>query len=175
MGRPVVTIEMEDGKTIKMKLVPEVAPNTVNNFISLIEDNFYDGLTFHRVWEGFMIQGGDPNGDGSGGPGYEIPDEFYTEKDGVGYHLSHVRGILSMAKTQFPDSAGSQFFIMHEDSTQLDLKYAAFGIVIEGMDVVDEIASVEIASKNKPVEDVIIKTITVDLNGYEYSQPIKVE
>jgi len=174
-NRPVVTIEMNDGNKIVMKLVPEVAPNTVNNFISLINQNFYDGLTFHRVWSGFMIQGGDPEGDGTGGPGYEIEDEFFAVEEATGYYLSHVRGVLSMAKTQFPDSAGSQFFIMHADSTDLDLNYSAFGLVTEGMDVVDEIANVETGKRNKPVEDVIIESIKVELNGYEYEEPTKVE
>lgn len=171
-NRPVVTIEMEDGQKIVLKLVPEVAPNTVNSFISLIDQGYYDGLIFHRIISGFMIQGGDPEGTGRGGPGYTIKDEFYVVEDLTVTYLSHARGILSMAKTAAPNSAGSQFFIMHEDGPFLDGQYAAFGFVAEGMDVVDQLAAVETeGDANKPVEDVVIKTITVELNGYELEAP----
>lgn len=171
-NRPVVTIEMEDGQKIVLKLVPEVAPNTVNSFISLIDQGYYDGLIFHRIISGFMIQGGDPEGTGRGGPGYTIKDEFYVVEDLTVTYLSHARGILSMAKTAAPNSAGSQFFIMHEDGPFLDGQYAAFGFVAEGMEVVDQLAAVETeGDANKPVEDVVIKTITVELNGYELEAP----
>ncbi len=172
-NRPVVTIEMEDGQLIILKLVPEIAPNTVNSFISLINNNYYDGLIFHRIINGFMIQGGDPTGRGSGGPGYTIKDEHFVvdEEANTVTYLPHARGILSMAKTQAPDSAGSQFFIMHQDGHFLNGNYASFGFVAEGMDVIDFIATVETLSGDKPVEDVVIKTITVELNGYEFKEP----
>lgn len=171
-NRPVVTIEMEDGQKIVLKLVPELAPNTVNSFISLINQGYYDGLTFHRIISGFMIQGGDPLGTGRGGPGYTIKDEFYVIEDLKVTYLSHARGVLSMAKTAAPHSAGSQFFIMHEDGPYLDGQYSAFGFVAEGMDVVDQLAAVEVVSDaGEPVEDVVIKTITVDLNGYVAEEP----
>lgn len=159
---PVVTMEMEDGGVVEMELYPDIAPVSVNNFVSLIEDGFYDGLTFHRIIEGFMIQGGDPVGNGSGGPGYGIEGEFSA--NGVENDLSHERGVLSMARSQDPNSAGSQFFIMHDDGLNLDGSYAAFGKVTEGMDVVDEIANVETSSNDSPVsgEEQVIKEMTVE-------------
>ena len=172
-NRPVVTIEMEDGQKIILKLVPEIAPNTVNSYISLINSNYYDGLIFHRVIKGFMIQGGDPTGRGSGGPGYTIKDEhlLFDEEANTVTYLPHDRGVLSMAKTQAPDSAGSQFFIMHQDGHFLNGQYTAFGFVAEGMDVIDALATVETLSGDRPVEDVVIKTITVKLNGFEFTEP----
>lgn len=146
---PVVTITMAEGGQIELELYPEIAPNTVNNFISLVNKGFYNGLNFHRVIEGFMIQGGDPEGDGSGGPGYSIKGEF--EDNGFDNNLKHTRGVISMARTRNPDSTGSQFFIIHKDSAHLDGKYAAFGEVIDGMDVVDNIASTPTAGRyNRP-------------------------
>lgn len=169
--KPVVTIEMKDGAEIKLELYPEVAKNTVNNFISLIKENFYDGLIFHRVIKGFMIQGGCPQGSGTGGPGYGIKGEF--SGNGVRNELKHERGVISMARSAHPDSAGSQFFIMHKDSPHLDGQYAAFGKVIEGMDEVDKIAEMETGYNDRPVDEPTIKKMTVDLNGYEFSEPQK--
>ncbi|MDL4843086.1 peptidylprolyl isomerase [Aquibacillus rhizosphaerae] len=169
---PIVTITMENGKEIQIELYPEVAPNTVSNFVSLVEDGFYDGLIFHRVIPGFMIQGGDPQGNGSGGPGYSIPGEFSS--NGYENDLVHERGVISMARSQSPDSAGSQFFIMTEAATHLDGEYAAFGKIIEGMDVVDEIVAVE-AKNDKPLEDQKMKTVTVDTKGYDYPDPVVTE
>lgn len=164
---PIVSMEMENGGIVKLELYPEIAPKTVNNFVALVEDGFYDGLTFHRIIPGFMIQGGDPNGDGTGGPGYEIKGEFSS--NGIDNPLSHERGVISMARTQEPDSAGSQFFIMHEDALDLDGDYAAFGKVIEGMDVVDEIAEQTEtetggAQEGRPVagQEQVIKKMTVE-------------
>lgn len=165
---PFVTITMEDDQQIILELFPNIAPNTVNNFISLIEDDFYDGLIFHRVMDGFMIQGGDPDGVGTGGPGYSIKGEFSS--NGFDNDLAHDRGVLSMARSQHPDSAGSQFFIMHGNSPHLDGKYAGFGKVIEGMEVVDQIVAVELNGE-KPVEDQRMKTVTVDTKGHEYDKP----
>ena len=164
---PVATIEMENGGVITVELYPEIAPNTVANFIELANSGFYDGLIFHRVIPGFMIQGGDPQGTGMGGPDYTIKGEFAA--NGIENDLSHVRGVISMARAQAYDSAGSQFFIMHADADYLDGQYAAFGMVIDGMDVVDEIAAVETGVNDKPVEDVVIKSITVDTRGVEYA------
>lgn len=166
-GTPVVTIEMEDGQVMKAELYPDIAPTSVNNFISLVQDGFYDGLTFHRVIPGFMIQGGDPQGDGTGGPGYYIKGEFSS--NGFDNDLLHERGVLSMARSMHPDSAGSQFFIMVEDSPHLDGEYASFGKVIEGIEVADDIVSVErdISNGDKPLEDQVIQKITVELNGYK--------
>ena len=164
---PVATIEMENGGVIMVELYPEIAPNTVANFIELANSGFYDGLIFHRVIPGFMIQGGDPQGTGMGGPDYTIKGEFAA--NGIENDLSHVRGVISMARAQAYDSAGSQFFIMHADADYLDGQYAAFGMVIDGMDVVDEIAAVETGVNDKPVEDVVIKSITVDTRGVEYA------
>lgn len=154
---PIVTFTMENGDVMKAELYPDVAPNTVNNFISLVKKGFYDGLIFHRVIAGFMIQGGDPEGSGIGGPGYSIKGEF--NYNGVENNLKHSRGVLSMARAQHPDSAGSQFFIMHADAPHLDGQYAAFGKVTEGIEVVDEIAETPTDMQDKPIEDQIIKTI----------------
>lgn len=154
---PIVTFTMENGDVMKAELYPDVAPNTVNNFISLVKKGFYDGLIFHRVIAGFMIQGGDPEGSGMGGPGYSIKGEF--NYNGVENNLKHSRGVLSMARAQHPDSAGSQFFIMHADAPHLDGQYAAFGKVTEGIEVVDEIAETPTNMQDKPIEDQIIKTI----------------
>ena len=169
---PIITIEMENGKNIKVKLYPEKAPNTVNNFISLANSEFYNGLIFHRVISGFMIQGGDPNGIGTGGPGYHIKGEFagngFKQND-----LSHERGVISMARAGHPDSAGSQFFIMHEDADYLDGKYAAFGRVLEGMVVVDEIANVKTDWNDRPYEEQKIKKMSVETFGIDYPAPIK--
>ena len=154
---PIVTIEMENGDVMKAELYPEIAPNTVNNFISLVNKGFYDGVIFHRVIRGFMIQGGDPQGTGVGGPGYSIKGEF--SYNGFANDLKHTKGVLSMARTMFPNSASSQFFIMHEDAPHLDGQYAAFGKVTEGIEVVDEIAETPTDMQDKPIEDQIIKTI----------------
>jgi len=168
---PVATIEMDDGKIIKLELYPEIAPNTVRNFISLANSKFYDGLTFHRVISGFMIQGGDPEGTGMGGPDYSIYGEFTN--NGFENTLLHTKGVISMARSRDNNSAGSQFFIMHGDSPNLDGNYAAFGKVIEGMDVVDSIAQVDTDSKDKPKKDVKIKSISVDTFGVNYNEPVK--
>ena len=172
MKNPIVTIEMENGKIMKAELYPDKAPNTVNNFISLVKSGFYDGLIFHRVIAGFMIQGGDPAGVGTGGPGYTIKGEFslngFKQND-----IKHERGVLSMARAMHPDSAGSQFFIMHKNSSHLDGQYAAFGKVIEGIEVVDEIASVKTDWNDMPVKPQIMKTVTVETFGVEYAQPVK--
>ncbi|MBM7602232.1 peptidyl-prolyl cis-trans isomerase B (cyclophilin B) [Metabacillus crassostreae] len=170
---PIVTIEMENNDLIKMELYPNVAPNTVNNFISLVESGFYDGLIFHRVIPDFMIQGGDPDGVGTGGPGYTIKGEF--EDNGFENSLKHERGIVSMARSQAPDSAGSQFFIMVADSSNLDGSYAAFGKVIEGMDAVDSIVNVKTDKQDKPKEDQKIKKVTVETFGIDYPEPKKAE
>lgn len=170
---PVVTVTMVDGSQIEMELYPDVAPNTVNNFISLIEDDFYDGLIFHRVIPGFMIQGGDPAGNGTGGPGYTIPGEFSLND--FPNDLIHERGVISMARSSHPDSAGSQFFIMVEDAPHLDGEYAAFGKVISGMDIVDDIVSVERDAQDKPFDDQQIESMSVQLNGYEVAEVEKAE
>ena len=169
---PVVTIEMEKGGTIKVELYPDVAPNTVNNFIDLVNKGFYDGTIFHRVIPGFMIQGGDPQGSGMGGPGYGIKGEFKI--NGFNNDLTHTRGVISMARAQNPNSAGSQFFIMHEDSPHLDGQYAAFGKAIEGMEVVDEIANVKKDFADRPREEQKMKKVTVELFGQEYPEPEKI-
>ena len=172
MSNPIVTIQMEDGGLIKAELYPEIAPNTVNNFISLIQKGFYDGLIFHRVIEGFMLQGGDPDGNGTGGPGYQIPGEFTS--NGFQNDLKHTPGVLSMARAMDPDSAGSQFFIMHKTSPHLDGEYAAFGKVIEGMDVVDTIATTLTESgTDRPYEDQVMQSVTVETFGVEYPEPEK--
>lgn len=170
MANPIVTFEMEDGKVFKAELYPEVAPNTVNNFLSLVKKGFYDGVIFHRVIAGFMIQGGDPKGIGVGGPGYCIKGEFSA--NGVKNDLKHQRGVLSMARTQVPDSAGSQFFIMHADADYLDGQYAAFGKVIEGMDVIDAIASVRTDFRDKPLKEQKMKKVTAETFGVEYPEPV---
>lgn len=168
---PVVTFEMNSGDMIKAELYPEIAPNTVNNFISLVQKNFYDGLIFHRVIKGFMIQGGDPEGTGMGGPGYGIKGEF--AENGFENNLKHSAGVLSMARSMMPDSAGSQFFIMHKDAPHLDGAYAAFGKVIEGMDTVNKIAETNTDYSDRPLEDQVIKKVTVDTFGVEYPEPEK--
>lgn len=171
MANPIVTITMEDGKVMKAELYPEIAPNTVNNFISLIKKGFYDGLTFHRVIPGFMIQGGCPDGNGTGGPGYTIKGEF--SQNGVDNTLKHTEGVLSMARAMHPDSAGSQFFIMHKNSPHLDGSYAAFGKLTEGLDVVDAIANVRTDYSDRPLEAVRIASMVVDTLGGEYPEPEK--
>ncbi len=169
MKNPIITMTMQNGGIIKAELYPEIAPNTVHNFISLVQKNFYDGLLFHRVINGFMIQGGDPEGTGMGGPGYGIKGEF--AQNGFENSLKHTEGVLSMARSMMPDSAGSQFFIMHKNSPHLDGAYAAFGKVIEGMEVVNQIAETATDYSDRPLEDQIIKTVTVDCFGTEYPQP----
>ena len=171
MTNPVVTITMTNGDVMKAELYPEIAPNTVNNFISLVQKGFYDGLIFHRVISGFMIQGGDPQGTGMGGPGYSIKGEFAM--NGVRNDLKHTRGVLSMARSMMPNSAGSQFFIMHANAPHLDGQYAAFGKVVEGLDVVDKIASVRTRWQDKPVEEQKIQSMTVELFGETYPEPEK--
>ena len=168
---PIVTFTMENGDTMKAELYPEVAPNTVNNFISLVKKGFYDGLIFHRIISGFMIQGGDPDGTGMGGPGYSIKGEF--SYNGVDNNLKHSRGVLSMARAQHPDSAGSQFFIMHADAPHLDGQYAAFGKVIEGMDVVNEIAECDTDYSDKPLDPQIMAKVTAETFGVDYPEPEK--
>ena len=168
---PIVTIEMEDGGTIKAELYPEIAPNTVNNFVSLINKGFYDGVIFHRVIPGFMIQGGDPKGMGTGGPGYSIKGEF--TRNGFKNDLKHDRGVLSMARTMAPNSAGSQFFIMHKNSPHLDGQYASFGKVLEGMEVVDAIANTRRGPNDKPLTPQVMKKVTVETFGVEYPEPEK--
>jgi len=168
---PIVTFTMADGGVIKAELYPEIAPTSVNNFISLIQKNYYDGLIFHRVIRGFMIQGGDPEGTGMGGPGYSIRGEF--AQNGFENNLRHTAGVLSMARSMMPDSAGSQFFIMHKDAPHLDGAYAAFGKVIEGMDVVNAIAETATDYSDRPWADQIMKTVTVDTFGVDYPEPEK--
>jgi peptidyl-prolyl cis-trans isomerase B (cyclophilin B) len=170
---PVVTITMENGGVITAELYPDVAPQSVFNFISLASQGFYDGLIFHRVIPGFMIQGGDPNGTGMGGPGYSIVGEFAA--NGFENNLSHERGVLSMARSQAYDSAGSQFFIMVEEADYLDGQYAAFGKVTSGMEVADAIVSTDRDSSDRPLEDQVIKSITVETFGEEYPEPDKIQ
>ena len=169
MANPVVTITMSNGDVMKAELYPDIAPNTVKNFISLINKGFYDGISFHRVIDGFMIQGGCPDGTGSGGPGYCIKGEF--SQNGFENNLKHTAGILSMARTMVPDSAGSQFFIMHQDAPHLDGAYAAFGKIIEGQDVVDAIAETATDYSDRPLEDQVMKTVVVDTFGEESPEP----
>ena len=169
---PIVTITMENGDVMKAELYPDIAPNTVNNFISLISKGFYDGLIFHRVIAGFMLQGGDPEGIGIGGPGYGIKGEFAS--NGFKNDLKHTEGVLSMARSAMPDSAGSQFFIMHRTSPHLDGDYAAFGKVIEGMDVVNKIAATETDYSDRPINDQRMQTVTVETFGTDYPEPEKV-
>ena len=168
---PVVTFTMKNGDVFKAELYPEIAPQSVNNFISLIKKDFYNGLIFHRVIRGFMIQGGDPQGTGMGGPGYCIEGEFAS--NGFKNDLKHDEGVLSMARSMFPDSAGSQFFIMHKKSPHLDGDYAAFGKIIEGMDVINKIAETKTDRYDRPVEEQVMATVTVDCFGVEYPEPIK--
>ena len=171
MENPVVTFEMENGDVMKAELYPEIAPNTVNNFISLIQKGYYDGLIFHRVINGFMIQGGCPDGTGMGGPGYNIKGEF--GQNGFTNNLKHTAGVLSMARAMNPDSAGSQFFIMHKNSPHLDWSYASFGQITEGMDVVDKFAQTDTDYSDRPLEDQRMKTVTVNTKGTEYPEPEK--
>ena len=171
MANPVVTIIMENGDVMKAELYPEVAPNTVNNFISLVKKGYYDGLIFHRVIRGFMIQGGCPQGTGMGGPGYGIKGEFC--QNGFKNDLKHTEGVLSMARSMMPNSAGSQFFIMHKDAPHLDGAYAAFGKVTEGMDVVNKIAEERTDYSDRPLKTQKIKSMTVDTFGVEYPEPEK--
>lgn len=168
---PIVTIEMNNGDIMKAELYPDIAPNTVNNFVSLVKNGYYNGIIFHRVIRGFMIQGGDPEGTGVGGPGYSIKGEF--SGNGFQNDLKHTKGVLSMARTMMPDSAGSQFFIMHETSPHLDGQYAGFGKVIEGMEVIDKIASVATDYMDKPLEEQMMKKVTVETFGEEYPEPEK--
>ena len=173
MINPIVTFEMSNGKSFKAELYPDKAPNTVNNFISLIQKGYYDDIIFHRVIKGFMIQGGDPTGTGTGGPGYSIQGEFsangFKQND-----ILHEKGVLSMARTMMPNSAGSQFFVMHETSPHLDGQYAGFGKVIEGLEVVDEIANVKTNPwTDRPYEDQVMKKVTVETFGTDYAQPTK--
>lgn len=172
-SNPIVTLTMENGGEIEIELYPEVAPNTVANFISLVEEEFYDGLIFHRVIPGFMIQGGDPEGIGTGDPGYSIPGEF--EANGFDNNLIHERGVISMARSQNPDSAGSQFFIMVKDSPHLDGEYAGFGKVTSGIEVADDIVDVDTDQADKPKKDQVIESITVDTKGIDYEEPEIIE
>ncbi len=172
MSNPIVTIKMNSGKVIKAELYPEVAPNTVNNFISLVKKGYYNGLNFHRVIYGFMIQGGCPDGTGMGNPGYSIKGEFLA--NGFVNELKHSEGVLSMARSMRPDSAGSQFFIMHKNAPHLDGQYAAFGKVIEGMDVVNEIAECDTDFSDKPLDPQVMEEVTVETFGVDYPEPEKV-
>lgn len=172
MANPIVTFEMENGDIMKAELYPEIAPNTVNNFISLVQNGFYDGLILHRVIRGFMIQGGCPDGTGMGGPGYTIKGEF--SQNGFANDLRHTEGVLSMARAMHPDSAGSQFFIMHKNSPHLDGAYAAFGKITEGMDIVNKIAETATDYSDRPLEEQKMKKVTVDTMGVEYPAPERV-
>lgn len=171
MANPIITFEMENGDIIKAELYPKIAPNTVNNFLSLVNKGYYDGLIFHRVINGFMIQGGCPDGNGTGGPGYNIKGEF--SQNGFANDLIHEAGVLSMARAMHPDSAGSQFFIMHKNSPHLDGAYAAFGKVIEGMDVVNKIADTATDYNDRPMEKQMMKNVTADTQGETYEEPEK--
>ena len=173
MKNPIVTIKMKNGGVIKAELYPEIAPNTVNNFISLVNKAFYDDVLFHRVIPGFMIQGGDPDGNGMGGPGYSIKGEF--SRNGFKNELKHKRGVLSMARTMDPNSAGSQFFIMVQDSPHLDDQYASFGKVIEGMETADEIVNAKRDWDDKPYEDQVMEKVTVETFGEDYKEPVIIE
>ena len=171
MSNPIITITMQNGSVMKGELYPEIAPNTVNNFISLVKKGYYNGLIFHRVIPGFMIQGGCPDGTGMGGPGYSIKGEF--TQNGFKNDLKHTKGVLSMARTMAPNSAGSQFFIMHQTSPHLDGAYAAFGKITEGLDVIDAIAGVRTDFRDRPLEDQIIRSMEVDTLGVDYPEPEK--
>lgn len=168
---PIVTITMENGDVMKAELYPEIAPNTVNNFVSLINQKYYDGIIFHRVINGFMLQGGDPTGTGAGGPGYSIKGEF--SHNGFTNDLKHTPGVLSMARTMIPDSAGSQFFIMHKAAPHLDGEYAAFGKIIEGMDIVNRIAETDTDFSDRPLNEQKMASVTVETFGVEYPEPEK--
>ena len=171
MANPIVTFTMENGDVMKAELYPEITPTSVNNFVNLVQKGFYDGLIFHRVIAGFMIQGGDPEGTGMGGPGYSIKGEFAS--NGFKNDLKHTRGVLSMARSMRPDSAGSQFFIMHQNAPHLDGDYAAFGKLIEGEDVLDKIAGVDTDYSDRPRKPQVMKTVTVETFGEEYPEPDK--
>lgn len=171
MANPIVTFTMENGDVMKAELYPEIAPTSVNNFVNLVQKGFYDGLIFHRVIAGFMIQGGDPEGTGMGGPGYSIKGEFAS--NGFKNDLKHTRGVLSMARSMRPDSAGSQFFIMHQNAPHLDGDYAAFGKLIEGEDVLDKIAGVDTDYSDRPRKPQVMNTVTVETFGEEYPEPEK--
>lgn len=171
MSNPIITITMQNGAVMKGELYPEIAPNTVNNFISLVKKGYYNGLIFHRVIPGFMIQGGCPDGTGMGGPGYSIKGEF--TQNGFKNDLKHTKGVLSMARTMAPNSAGSQFFIMHQTSPHLDGAYAAFGKITEGLDVIDAIAGVRTDFRDRPLEDQVIKSMEIDTLGVDYPEPEK--
>ena len=171
MSNPIITITMQNGSVMKGELYPEIAPNTVNNFISLVKKGYYNGLIFHRVIPGFMIQGGCPDGTGMRGPGYSIKGEF--TQNGFKNDLKHTKGVLSMARTMAPNSAGSQFFIMHQTSPHLDGAYAAFGKITEGLDVIDAIAGVRTDFRDRPLEDQVIKSMEIDTLGVDYPEPEK--
>ena len=171
MSNPIITITMQNGSVMKGELYPEIAPNTVNNFISLVKKGYYNGLIFHRVIPGFMIQGGCPDGTGMGGPGYSIKGEF--TQNGFKNDLKHTKGVLSMARTMAPNSAGSQFFIMHQTSPHLDGAYAACGKITEGLDVIDAIAGVRTDFRDRPLEDQVIKSMEIDTLGVDYPEPEK--
>lgn len=171
MANPIVTFTMENGDVMKAELYPEIAHTSVNNFVNLVQKGFYDGLIFHRVIAGFMIQGGDPEGTGMGGPGYSIKGEFAS--NGFKNDLKHTRGVLSMARSMRPDSAGSQFFIMHQNAPHLDGDYAAFGKLIEGEDILDKIAGVDTDYSDRPRKPQVMKTVTVETFGEEYPEPEK--
>lgn len=171
MNHPMVTIEMEDGSSMKVELYPEVAPNTVANFLSLVKQGFYDGTIFHRVIPGFMIQGGDPEGSGMGGPGYRIKGEF--SRNGVKNELKHTRGVISMARSGHPDSAGSQFFIMVADAPHLDGQYASFGKVVEGMETADAIVSAKRDYSDRPLREQKMKRVTAETFGEDFGEPVK--
>ena len=171
MSNPIITITMQNGSVMKGELYPEIAPNTVNNFISLVKKGYYNGLIFHRVIPGFMIQGGCPDGTGMGGPGYSIKGEF--TQNGFKNDLKHTKGVLSMARTMAPNSAGSQFCIMHQTSPHLDGAYAAFGKITEGLDVIDAIAGVRTDFRDRPLEDQVIKSMEIDTLGVDYPEPEK--
>lgn len=168
---PIVTVKMKEGDLFKIELYPEIAPNTVNNFISLVNKGYYNGLIFHRVIQGFMIQGGDPQGTGMGGPGYTIKGEF--SKNGFKNNLKHSRGVISMARSMMPNSAGSQFFIMHQNAPHLDGQYAAFGKVIEGMEVIDKIATRPTDYSDRPLKEQVMENVTVETFGEAYPEPDK--
>jgi len=170
-NNPVLTFELKNGKQIKVELYPDIAPNTVKNFVSLVQKGYYDGLIFHRVIKGFMIQGGCPDGNGMGGPGYSIKGEFNI--NGFQNDLKHSRGVISMARSMNPNSGGSQFFLMHKDSPHLDGQYAGFGMIVEGIEVVDEITDQATDHGDRPREDQVIEKVTVELNDYTFEEPEK--
>jgi len=170
-NNPVLTFELKNGKQIKVELYPDIAPNTVKNFVSLVQKGYYDGLIFHRVIKGFMIQGGCPDGNGMGGPGYSIKGEFNI--NGFQNDLKHSRGVISMARSMNPNSGGSQFFLMHKDSPHLDGQYAGFGMIVEGIEVVDEITDQATDHGDRPREDQAIDKVTVELNDYTFEEPEK--